>query len=56
MRDRKVMETVVKYFVLAENEKLFANKYSLYLPNEQELKQVIETNRSLELDKNTTSQ
>ena len=45
-------ETIVKYSVLAENEKLFASKYRLYLPNEQELRQLIETNRmSLELDK-----
>ncbi|NQX37487.1 Predicted nuclease of restriction endonuclease-like (RecB) superfamily, DUF1016 family [Pedobacter steynii] len=35
-------ETLVKYSVLAENEKLFASKYRLYLPDELELKQLIE--------------
>lgn len=35
-------ETIVKYSVLAENEKLFASKYRLYLPKEEELKQLIE--------------
>lgn len=45
-------ETVVKYSVLAGNEKLFASKYRLYLPNENELKQLIEADRiRLELDK-----
>lgn len=44
-------ETIVKYSVLAENEKLFASKYRLYLPDEQELKQLIETDRvKFELD------
>jgi predicted nuclease of restriction endonuclease-like (RecB) superfamily len=38
-------ETIVKYSVLAENEKLFASKYRLYLPKEEELKQLIETDR-----------
>ncbi len=48
-------ETIVKYSVLAENEKLFASKYRLYLPDEKELRQLIETNRtSIELNKNTT--
>ena len=44
-------ETIVKYSVLAENEKLFASKYRLYLPKEEELKQLIETDRvNLELE------
>lgn len=44
-------ETIVKYSVLSENEKLFASKYRLYLPNENELKQLIETDRvKFELD------
>lgn len=44
-------ETIVKYSVLAENEKLFASKYRLYLPKEEELKQLIERDRiNLELD------
>jgi hypothetical protein len=45
-------ETIVKYSVLAENEKLFASKYRLYLPSEEELKQLIEQDRQvLELNK-----
>lgn len=44
-------ETIVKYSVLAENEQLFASKYRLYLPNEEELKQLIEQDRiNFELD------
>lgn len=38
-------ETIVKYSVLAENEKLFASKYRLYLPKEEELIQLIEKDR-----------
>lgn len=38
-------ETIVKYSVLAENEKLFASKYRLYLPNEDELKQLIDADK-----------
>lgn len=44
-------ETVVKYSVMSENEKLFASKYRTYLPNEIELKELIETDRiRFELD------
>jgi predicted nuclease of restriction endonuclease-like (RecB) superfamily len=44
-------ETIVKYSVLAENEHLFASKYRLYLPKEEELKQLIERDRiNFELD------
>ncbi len=44
-------ETIVKYSVLAENEKLFASKYRLYLPKKAELKELIEQDRiRLELD------
>lgn len=44
-------ETVVKYSVMAENEKLFASKYRTYLPDEKELKQLIEADRvKFELD------
>lgn len=44
-------ETVVKYSVMSENEKLFASKYRTYLPDETELKQLIESDRvKLELD------
>jgi predicted nuclease of restriction endonuclease-like (RecB) superfamily len=38
-------ETIVKYSVLAENEQLFASKYRLYLPKEEELRQLIEQDR-----------
>lgn len=38
-------ETIVKYSVMAENEKLFASKYRLYLPNENELKQLIDADK-----------
>ncbi len=40
-------EAVVKYSVLTENEKLFASKYLVYLPKEEELKQLIEQDRQL---------
>jgi predicted nuclease of restriction endonuclease-like (RecB) superfamily len=44
-------ETIVQYSVLAENEHLFASKYRLYLPKEEELKQLIELDRiNFELD------
>jgi predicted nuclease of restriction endonuclease-like (RecB) superfamily len=35
-------ETVVKYSVMKDNKKLFASKYKLYLPTEEELKKEIE--------------
>lgn len=38
-------ETIVKYSVLAENEQLFASKYRLYLPKEEELAKLIELDR-----------
>jgi len=45
-------ETIVKYSVLKENKQLFASKYILYLPKEEELKEIIENNRQLfELNK-----
>lgn len=47
-------ETIVKYSVLAENEKLFASKYRLYLPKEEELKQLIEADR-IHLELNSKS-
>ncbi|MDR3280013.1 MAG: PDDEXK nuclease domain-containing protein [Synergistaceae bacterium] len=40
-------ETVAKYSVLAENENLFASKYKLYLPTEEELKRELEREREL---------
>ncbi len=39
-------ETIVKYSVLAENNHLFAAKYLLYLPKEEELKQLIDEDRA----------
>jgi len=49
-------EAVVKYSVLAENEKLFASKYLIYLPKEEELKQLIEQDRQLfEMNRASTS-
>ena len=35
-------ETIAKYSVLKDNKQLFASKYLLYLPSEEELKQEIE--------------
>lgn len=40
-------ETVVKYSMLNENKQLFASKYMLYLPTENELKAEIERNKRL---------
>jgi predicted nuclease of restriction endonuclease-like (RecB) superfamily len=36
-----------KIFVLQENQQLFATRYRLYLPTEEELQQLIETDRSI---------
>lgn len=38
-------ETIVKYSVLNDKNNLFASKYILYLPKEEELKQIIEQDR-----------
>lgn len=38
-------ETIVKYSVLSDNNNLFASKYILYLPKEEELKQLIDEDR-----------
>lgn len=44
-------ETIVKYSVLNDQNNLFASKYLLYLPKEEELKQLIEQDRlKFELD------
>ncbi len=49
-------ETIVKYSVLAENEKLFASKYRLYLPQEDELIRLIENDKiRFELDNGSES-
>ena len=39
--------TVVKYSVLSESNQLFASKYRLYLPSEEELRAEIERERGL---------
>lgn len=45
-------EAIVKYSVLNDQNNLFANKYLLYLPKEEELKNLIEQDRiRFELDK-----
>ena len=44
-------ETIVKYSVLNDKNNLFASKYLLYLPKEEELKQIIDQDRiRFELD------
>jgi predicted nuclease of restriction endonuclease-like (RecB) superfamily len=46
-------ETIVKYSVPNDQNNLFASKYLLYLPKEEELKQLIEQDRlNFELDNN----
>ncbi|MDR3121106.1 MAG: PDDEXK nuclease domain-containing protein, partial [Clostridiales bacterium] len=40
-------ESIVKYSVLAENENLFASKYRLYLPSEDELRAELQREREL---------
>jgi predicted nuclease of restriction endonuclease-like (RecB) superfamily len=39
--------TVVKYSVLSESRQLFASKYRLYLPSEEELREEIEREREM---------
>jgi hypothetical protein len=44
-------ETIVKYSVLNDKNNIYASKYLLYLPKEEELKQIIEQDRlNFELD------
>lgn len=46
-------DTMVKYSVLSESDRLFASKYMLYLPTEEELKKELEQGRRrLEADRN----
>jgi predicted nuclease of restriction endonuclease-like (RecB) superfamily len=40
-------DTMAKYSVLSESENLFASKYMLYLPTEEELKREVEREREL---------
>ncbi len=42
---------IAKYSILNDNEQLFASKYKLYLPSEQELKNEIEKEKSFYLEK-----
>lgn len=38
-------ETIVKYSVLNDSRNIFASKYLLYLPKENELKKLVQENR-----------
>lgn len=38
-------DAMVKYSVLSENDRLFASKYMLYLPTEEELKEELQRER-----------
>jgi hypothetical protein len=38
---------MVKYSVLSDNGRLFASKYMLYLPTEEELRKEVEREREL---------
>lgn len=40
-------EDIARYSVLHGNEQLFASKYKLYLPTEEELKAEIETQKEM---------
>lgn len=40
-------EDIAKYSVLHGNEQLFASKYKLYLPAEEELRAEIETQKAM---------
>ena len=40
-------ETVVKYSVLKENKRLFASRYRLFLPTEDQLRAEVERERAL---------
>lgn len=40
-------EDIARYSVLHGNEQLFASKYKLYLPTEEELKAEIETQKAM---------
>jgi hypothetical protein len=40
-------ETMAKYSVLSDKDNLFASKYMLYLPTEEELKREIERERAI---------
>jgi len=40
-------EAIVKYSILNDNKNIFASKYLLYLPTEEELKREIEKERNM---------
>ena len=40
-------EDIARYSVLHGNEQLFASKYKLYLPTEEELRKEIETQKAM---------
>lgn len=40
-------EDIARYSILHGNEKLFASKYKLYLPTEDELREEIETQKAI---------
>lgn len=40
-------EDIARYSILKGNEQLFATKYKLYLPTEEELKQEIEIQKNI---------
>ena len=40
-------EDIARYSVLHGNEQLFASKYKLYLPTEEELREEIETQKAI---------
>lgn len=40
-------EDIARYSVLHGNEQLFATKYKLYLPTDQELREEIETQKAM---------
>jgi hypothetical protein len=43
----KKNETIARYSVLKDNKQLFASKYMLYLPSEEELRRELERERRL---------
>ena len=40
-------EDIARYSILHGNEQLFASKYKLYLPTEEELREEIETQKAI---------
>ena len=46
---------IARYSVMNGNEQLFASKYKLYLPDEEELKAEIETQKMIFLTQNNKS-